>query len=90
MPHLQFLDLCILLHLGNNLLAEQLHCMLHQLYLHLRFLPPKKTHGFKIVTNKKKTTTGAPAIITVKHCWQPLIGVRKSASLPIIFKKGKI
>jgi hypothetical protein len=24
--------------------------------------------GFKIVTYRKKTTTGAPAVVTVKHC----------------------
>jgi hypothetical protein len=45
--------------------------------------------GFKTVTYRKKTTTGAPAVITVKHCRQPLIGVRNSISLSVISKKER-
>jgi hypothetical protein len=44
------------------------------------------TDGFKTVNYKKKTNTGTPAVITIKQRRQPLIGVRNSASLPIVFK----
>jgi hypothetical protein len=36
--------------------------------------------GFKTVTSRRKTATGAPAVVTVKHCRQPLVGVRNSIS----------
>jgi hypothetical protein len=36
--------------------------------------------GFKTVIRRRKTTTGAPAVVTVKHCQQPLIGVRNTIS----------
>jgi hypothetical protein len=45
--------------------------------------------GFKTVTYRKKTTTGAPVVVTVKHRRQPLIGVWNTVSLPSISKKGR-
>jgi hypothetical protein len=71
-----------------NLLIEKLPLTLHQLRLHLRFLPLKKTDGFKTVTYKKKTITDS--LVTVKYHQQPLIGVQNSASLPIISKKERL
>jgi hypothetical protein len=41
MPQLQFLDMCILLHLRKNLLTEELLCTLHQLFLLPMFLASK-------------------------------------------------
>jgi hypothetical protein len=34
------------------------------------------SESFKTVTYKKKTTTDAPVVNTVKHHWQPFIGVQ--------------
>jgi hypothetical protein len=71
------------------LLIEELPWTLHKLLLRLTFLPSKKTDGFKSVTCRQKTTTGAPALITFKHHRQPPTGVRISASLPIISKNKR-
>jgi hypothetical protein len=49
----------------------------------------EESDGFKNVTYRKKTSTGALAVITVKHRRQPLIGVRNCASLPFISKKER-
>jgi hypothetical protein len=43
--------------------------------------------GLKNVTCSKKTTTGRPPVITVKHRWKPHIVVQNPASIPIISKK---
>jgi hypothetical protein len=43
----------------------------------------------KTVNYKKKTTTDALAVIIVDHRRQPLVGVRNSASLPIISGKER-
>jgi hypothetical protein len=40
--------------------------------------------GFKTVSYRKKAISGAPAVFTVKHRGQSLIGVRNSTSLQII------
>jgi hypothetical protein len=88
-PQLPFLNLRALLHLRKNLLILELPWTSHQLFLHPRFLSSKKTGGFKTVTYRKTTATGAPAVITVKHHHQPLIGLRNSASLPNILKNER-
>jgi hypothetical protein len=44
---------------------------------------------FKTVTYGRKTITGAPEVITVKHRRQPLVGVRNSASVPISSKEER-
>jgi hypothetical protein len=49
----------------------------------------EESDGFETVANKKKTTTGAPAVITDKHRRQPLVGVLNSASIPILSKKQR-
>jgi hypothetical protein len=43
----------------------------------------------KTVTYREKTTGGAPAVITVTHRRQPLVGARNSASLPVITKEQR-
>jgi hypothetical protein len=48
------------------------------------------TDGFNTVAYRKKTTIGAPAVIILKHRRQPPIGVRNSASLPIISRKKRL
>jgi hypothetical protein len=45
--------------------------------------------GFKTVTYRKKTTMGAPAVVTVKHRHMLLNTVRNSASLPSVSKKER-
>jgi hypothetical protein len=70
------------LHVGKNLLIEELPWTRHQLLLRVMFLQSKKTEGFKTGTYREKITTGTPEVITVKHRRLPLVGVRNSASLP--------
>jgi hypothetical protein len=91
MPHLEFMDLRILLHFQKNLLIEKLPWVLHQLFLPPKYLyvTLKKTNGLKTVTCRKKTTTGGPPVITVKHRWKPFIVVQSPASLPVISKKER-
>jgi hypothetical protein len=80
---LQFLDLLILLHLQRN----------RGFTLDTESAAPSPqvstvqvdSDGFKTVTYKKKTATGASAVNTVK----PLIGVRNSFLLPIISKETR-
>jgi hypothetical protein len=45
------------------------------------------TDGFTIATYEKKPAARSVSVNPVKHCRQPLIGVRYSASLPIVSKK---
>jgi hypothetical protein len=45
--------------------------------------------GFKTVTYRKKTTIAGPTVITVRYCRQPLVGMRNSASLPVISQKER-
>jgi hypothetical protein len=45
--------------------------------------------GFTTVTYKKKPAPASIPVNTTKHGHQPLIGVRNSANLPIIFKKER-
>jgi hypothetical protein len=78
-PAVAVSDLRILLHRRKNFLMEELPQTLDQLFLRAMFLPSKKTQNCHY---RWKATTGAPAVI--KHCRQPLIGVRNSVSVPII------
>jgi hypothetical protein len=45
--------------------------------------------AFKVVTYRKKTTIGVPAVFIVKHSRQPLVGVR-NLFLTNCFKAGKV
>jgi hypothetical protein len=45
--------------------------------------------GFTTVTYKKKPASGTPSVNTVKQRRQPLIGVRTSASLPVVLRKER-
>jgi hypothetical protein len=47
------------------------------------------SEGFTTVSYKKKPTSGIPSVNTVRHRRQPLIGVRNSASLPIVSKRER-
>jgi hypothetical protein len=49
----------------------------------------EESEGFTTVTYKKKPTSGTPSVNTVRHRRQPLIGVRNSASLPIVSKRER-
>jgi hypothetical protein len=60
-----------------------------QLFLRLRFLLCKKALLVSKLTCRQKATTGDPAVIIFKHRRQSLIGMRNSASLPIISKKKR-
>jgi hypothetical protein len=42
------------------------------------------SEGFTTVSYKKKPTAGTPSVNTVRNRRQPLIGLRNSASLPIV------
>jgi hypothetical protein len=46
--------------------------------------------GFQSVACRNLVTTSVPLVITLIYSRQPLLGVRKSASLPIISKKEMI
>jgi hypothetical protein len=46
--------------------------------------------GFKTVTYRKTTTTGALTVMSVEHRRQPLIGVRNSVSLTNYFNETKV
>jgi hypothetical protein len=48
------------------------------------------SNGFKLSPTEQKTTSGALAVITVKHLRQPLTGVRHSASLKITSKEERL
>jgi hypothetical protein len=47
------------------------------------------SEGFATVSYKEKPTSGIPSVNTVRHRRQPLIGVRNSASLPIVSKRER-
>jgi hypothetical protein len=47
------------------------------------------SEGFTTVSYKKKPIFGTPSVNTVRQSRQPLIGVRNSASLPIVSKRER-
>jgi hypothetical protein len=47
------------------------------------------SEGFATVSYKKKPTCGTPTVNTVRQHRRPLIGVRNSASLPIVSKRER-
>jgi hypothetical protein len=62
---------------------------LHRSFLRKVCAFEEDSDGFKTVTYTEKTTTGAPVVITVEHRREPLVGVRNSASVPVVSKKER-